>query len=313
LLKSIIVPLDGSGFGEHALPWAMSIARRAGARVQLVHVHSPLAAVYAEHPFWGDDSLESLLKQRGQTYLDHLVERLGRESSVSVTAAVLEGPITETLREHVEKSRAELVVLTSHGRGSVGRLWLGSVADDVIRHLTTPILVVKPQATPADLAADMVCKHFLVPLDGSDLAEQILKPAVELGSLMSAEYTLLRVIKPVMPMNYPTDGASLGEMAQAMLDKIDALHAQLKSEAESYLARIAARLREASLTVHTHVLLEQQTAQAIQLATEIDSCDLVALATHGRRALARLFLGSVADKIVRGATAPVLVQRPKVA
>jgi nucleotide-binding universal stress UspA family protein len=82
------------------------------------------------------------------------------------------------------------------------------------------------------------------------------------------------------------------------------------AEMRAYLEGVARPLREQGLTVRTRAVAEGRPAAAILAEAEAQPCDLIALATHGRRGLSRLFLGSVADKVVRGAAASVLLCRP---
>src|SRR5262249_51840495 len=100
MYRSVLVPLDGSTFGEQALPLALSIARRAGVGVQLVHVLSPLTAAYAEVPFFFDNELDDQIKARQLGYLEGLGMRLRSYSPVPVTAHLLEGEIVTTLTDH---------------------------------------------------------------------------------------------------------------------------------------------------------------------------------------------------------------------
>jgi nucleotide-binding universal stress UspA family protein len=315
MYRQILVPLDGSYFGEHALPLALGLARRAGAKLDLVHVYTPLATAYTEHPLWSDDSLEALLKKHQQDYLDHTAERLAKVSPVSVSGVVLEGEVVEEICKRVEKTGAGLVVMTAHGRGPLGRFWLGSVADALVRQSPVPVLLVRPGEAAPDLGGEPVPQHFLLPLDGSDLAEQMIDPAVELGSLAGADYTLLRVTQPVLPalsypMAFPMEGASLGQLTQETLDQLEAANERLRQEAQDYLDRVAQRLRARGLRVQTRVATEQQPATAV-LEAAATKIDLIALETHGRRGLSRLVLGSVADKVIRGAHLPVLVHHPR--
>jgi nucleotide-binding universal stress UspA family protein len=310
MYRSVLVPLDGSTFGEQALPLALSIARRAGVGVQLVHVLSPLAAAYAEVPFFFDNELDEQIKARQLGYLEGLGMRLRSYSPVPVTAHLLEGEIVTTLTDHAARSGADLVVMTTHARGPLGRFWLGSVADELIRHLPVPLLLVRPHEGSPDFTSHPVLKHLLVPLDGTPLAEQILGPALELGRLMEADYTLFRVIRPVLPAHYTPEGASMGEKARALLDKTQALHKQLRQEARSYLEQVAERLADEGCQVETRVAVEEQPGVAILHEARPPAINAVALETHGRRGLSRLMLGSVADKVIRGATVPVLVHRP---
>src|SRR5262245_10567028 len=121
MYRSIMVPLDGAAFGEHALPLAVSIARRAGAELHLVHVHTPLQAAYAEIQLY-DATLDQQLRQREQMYLDGLASRIG-VLGVKVSVFNKTGDVAPTLRDHVQSSGNGLVVMTTHARGAMGRFW----------------------------------------------------------------------------------------------------------------------------------------------------------------------------------------------
>jgi nucleotide-binding universal stress UspA family protein len=256
------------------------------------------------------DPLETHIEKQRKAYLDGIRTRLEQEASVPVSAILSRGEIPAMLRATAQNEEADLIVMTTHARGAVGRFWLGSIADDLLRDCPVPILLVRPTEEPLDLKAKPAMKHFLVPLDGSALAEQMLEPATALGELAGADYTLLRVVKPVLPTPYPREGGTLEEEAAAMLERIDQLQNQLENDAREYLERVAVKLRGRGLTVRTRVAMEAQPGAAILHEAAASNADVIALATHGRRGLARLFLGSVADKVVRGSSVPVLVQRP---
>ena len=140
------------------------------------------------------------------------------------------------------------------------------------------------------------------------MAEQIIEPALDLGQLMDADYTLLRVIKPVFPATYPLEGASMTEVAQSLVEQTQAIQTQIEREAHDYLEKVAAGLRKRGFKVVTRVEVEDKPALAI--LHQAQAADLVALCTHGRGGLSRLFLGSVADKVIRGGHFPVMVLRP---
>ena len=165
------------------------------------------------------------------------------------------------------------------------------------------------QAAP-DLASDSVFKNVLVPLDGSELAERILAPATSLGGLVGSDYTLLRVVKPVHPTLPHSEGLSIAQLAGKILDDIEKLQGEVRKEAEAYLAGVAQRLRAQALRVGTRIAVSDHPASAILQEAATCGADLVAIETHGRGGLSRLFLGSVADKVIRGSSVPVLVHRP---
>jgi nucleotide-binding universal stress UspA family protein len=309
MIRSILVPLDGSTFGEHALPVAMAMAKRMEASLNLVHVHSLLDATYAELQVF-DNTLDQELRKRERDYLREVQKKVQDRLSGPVTIRNVDGDIATVIAEQADSLRANWVVMTTHARGPVGRFWLGSVTDELIRTLPIPLIAVHPGEAGPDLAQDRTIRHILIPLDGTPLAEQILEPAVAFGKAMRAEYTLLRVVTPVYPMTLPAEPAIFGSVATDVASRIEKLHGELKKEAADYLDRVAARLRGEDLKVNTRVAIEDQPGVAI-LEHARAPIDMVAVETHGRSGLARLLLGSVADKVIRGSTLPILVAKPK--
>src|SRR5689334_21271181 len=150
MVQSILVPLDGSAFGEQALPLALAVARRAGAVVQLVHVHVSLMPMYGENVVAYENVQDEVLKRREQAYVLRVVERLRAETDVPVSGTFLGGGVAEALREHAVATGVVLVIMTTHGRGPLARFWLGSVADELVRKMPVPVLLVRPQEGPPD-------------------------------------------------------------------------------------------------------------------------------------------------------------------
>jgi nucleotide-binding universal stress UspA family protein len=301
MIRSILVPLDGSSFGEQALPLALEVARRAQAAVQLIHVHQPVASPWSGSEWAANLNLESEVRQQEQEYLRETAARLGRESAVPVTSDLLEGPVVEVIHERVLGCGADLVVMATHGRGPLSRFWLGSVADQLIRRVAAPLLLVRPH--PGGTPPPAVVRHVLVPLDGSEQAEQVLGPALDLAALLAADVTLLRVVEPlVVPDRHWAGNAVSG------VDP-DLVH-RLAADARGYLERVVISLDGAAPRIAPQVVVNRRAADTILAETGAHPGTLVALATHARAGLARLVLGSVADKVIRGTTGPVLVYRP---
>ena len=311
MFRSLLVPLDGSRFGEQALPLAFAIARHAGASVELFHVHAPKADAHPEFaPFLKDEGVRGQLKSRRQVYLEGLMERAKTVSAVPLRCALREGPIADTIRAQVAAKGIDLVVMTTHGRGALGRFLLGSVADALVRDLPVPLLLVHPTEAGPDLSQETRLQRILVPLDGSAIAEEMLQPAVSLARVMAASVLLLRVVRPIVLGDASLEGAAAGQVPQRLFEELQAYETEVLHSARQYLDTIAAKLRDRELQVETAVLLDDAPAVAIVDEAGRRQIDLLALATHGRRGLARFFLGSVADKVIRTAPQPVLVYRP---
>lgn len=309
MIRSILVPLDGSTFGEHALPIAMAMAKRMEASLNLIHVHSLLDATYAELQVF-DNTLDQELRKKERDYLREVQKKVQDRLSVPVTIRNVDGDIAAVIAEQADSLRVSCVVMTTHARGPMGRFWLGSVTDELVRTLPIPLIAVHPNDTAPDLAQDRPIKHLLIPLDGTPLAEQILEPAVAFGKAMNADYTLLRVVTPVYPTTLPAEPAIFGSVATDVAERVEKLHAELKKEAGEYLEKVAGRMRGEGLKVHTRIAIEDQPGVAILDNTKAP-IDMIAIETHGRGGLTRLLLGSVADKVIRGSTLPVLVAKPK--
>jgi len=314
MFRTILVPLDGSMFGEHALPLALDLARKSGATLHLTHVLLPLSSVFADAPPFVTGAVEGqLLDQQRlseQNYLSETRQRLTEAGAANVETSLAEGDVPTAIRQKAAELGADLIVMSTHGYGPFARFWLGSVADELVRGpRTAPLLLVHPAEGEAQLDHPPPVKSVLLPLDGSHLAEQMIEPAATLAQAVGAEVLLLRVIKPLLPPTVPVDGQSFGHMVKELVDQTEELQEKIRKEALDYLTKVAEPLRRRCLVVRTLVEAEETPTAAILRHT--NDTDMVALATHGYRGLSRLFLGSVADKVVRGAHLPVMVWRPQ--
>src|SRR5262249_15885678 len=155
--------------------------------------------------------LEEEIKADDRAYLDKLLARVGNFSPVKATPVLLDGDTAEAIRDHVHENAIDLVVMTTHGRGALGRFWFGSVADELPASLNVPLLLVRPHDEEVNFTATPALKNVMIPLDGSTLAEQVIEPAVVVGTLCDAEYTLVRVVRPVVRFTYFPEAATLSE------------------------------------------------------------------------------------------------------
>ncbi len=304
----VLVPLDGSLFSEQALPYACEIARRMGGGLELVMVHRiPIAwaSEYGVTPLESEE-MGDQVRASELIYLTRVAEGLRQGQCIDVEITLLDGPVALAVKGYARQNAPALVVMTTHGRGGISRAWLGSVADELVRSINIPTLLVRPQRTEATAAdTTFTLDHILIPLDGSELSEGIIECALELGSLTGARYTLMQVVAPAV--SYPMLDTVL------MPPPAPANEQQLRANAEAYLATIARRLRARGFTVDTSVVVQTQCAPGILEQALADDVDLIAMATHGRTGLKRLALGSVADKVLRGTFVPLLLLRPPVA
>jgi nucleotide-binding universal stress UspA family protein len=143
-------------------------------------------------------------------------------------------------------------------------------------------------------------KKILVPLDGSELAEKVLPHAVALAKGSRAEVTLLSVVQ----LSLGFTAAKIEAIPEAAAER----KAALKAEAATYLEKIQRDLKEQGIPARI-VALEGDVAAQIIAYAEQDDMDLIAMATHGRSGIGRFVMGSIAEKVVRHTSKPVLLVR----
>lgn len=295
MFDKVLVPLDGSAFAEAALPLACAISRRSGGELELVTVHEPV-------PAFAQADWEASAREWSEHYLDEVDRRLD-DSGCATTTVVLSGNVASELESRAEQVDADLMVMATHGRGPLRRAWLGSVADHFVRHSPCPVLLVTPagdEVVEPDAASDV--SLILVPLDGSEFSESVLDHTANLAELFGAKLCLVQVIA------YPLEIASpyLPHTVQMNQKVVE----DAKATAAAHLERVAERLRERGLDVDTLALVDTQAGHGILQAADRVEADMIAMATHARSGVSRAFLGSTADKVVRGAHRPVFLYRP---
>jgi len=296
MYRQILIPLDGSAFAETALPLALEISRRTGANVHVVTVLEPVTSFAYEG--WEGAAVEWSNK-----YLDDVLTRIKGQAGGKVTQGVLSGHTIEMLQGECEAHGVDVVVMASHGRGTMSRLWLGSVADGFVRQAEVPVVVVRPDEKAEPVRTfEQTFETLLIPLDGSELSEQALGHATEFGELFDSAYHLTRIV------SYPVDIASpyLPHTAQLNQQILD----DAKKGAADYLEAHAENMRRRGLRVTTSVAVDAQAGHGILSEAEAVGADMVAMATHGRKGLSRAILGSAADKVLRGVHLPLLLYRP---
>ena len=144
-IDKVLVPLDGSKLAEQALTKALDVAE--GTKPTFVLLRA------AEATTWpgGDPADEQVrVVREAEEYLEGIKAALGRRGIRKVEASVWYGPPASAIVEAAQVSKADLIVMTTHGRSGLGRLILGSVAEAVLRGTTTPILLLRADGAPVE-------------------------------------------------------------------------------------------------------------------------------------------------------------------
>jgi nucleotide-binding universal stress UspA family protein len=300
--KVIMAPTETSENEQATISVAVKLAQRFDADLHLVRAEAPPLVIetVARPP---------VLTITEQTLLDERLARLkklealGNEcralGNIRVVTALEDGPVTSTLGDYAMKHDVDLIVMSSHSRGGIKRVTLGSVTDYLIRNTNIPVLVVRPPASFIGATSVETLSRIVVPLDGSALAEQILPEVAALASLLSSTVSLLHVLTPVT--------YSQKEIMQPGLPWWDADIAT----ADAYLADAASYLTEQGIMVSKDVILSDNIATAILDYSIRARADLIALATSGTGGMSRLVFGTVADEVTRKSLTSLLVFHPK--
>lgn len=205
------------------------------------------------------------------------LEKRGVASEIAVET----GPPARGILDVAERSRADLVVMTTHGRSGLGRWAYGSVAEAVLARSPVPVLLVRCHAIEHTLRWDVAPTRVLVPLDGSALAEESLPHALALNQIGNGTIILVRALTTGLPTE--------------------------RRQAEAYLTALAGSLRARGVAVET-VVRAGPAGDAILDETRVASADLVAIATRGLTGCGHSTQGEVAaDVLLRSETLVLLV------
>jgi nucleotide-binding universal stress UspA family protein len=269
MFSTVIVPLDGSGLAEQAVPLAIDLARGCGARLLLVRVHEPPPAAMAHVLEWDRE-----VRTRETAYLETVAIR-ARPLVDTNTELLVHGRPGEAICGVVQRCASPLVVMSSHGATGIERYLIGSVADAVVRGAYAPILVVRARTDGRSTTRPI--HKILIALDGSLSAEGVLPFAGDLAVAAGARLELTEIVA-----NDSVDGA--GDVARARRN----------------LHHVARRLERThpSLAVRVMVARARRPGVGIAFVARKSGCDAVAL-TRRSDGLSRFFRGSVVDEVMR--------------
>jgi nucleotide-binding universal stress UspA family protein len=143
--RRLLLATDLSDASASATDQAFELAGRLGASLLVVSVIDPGSLLL---PGGRVRARIDQVRERREQLAQVLVER-GRDEGVEVSFLVWTGDPGDEIVEAARSERADMVLVGSHGRGAVGRFFLGSVSEHVVRHAPCPVLVVRPMETPA--------------------------------------------------------------------------------------------------------------------------------------------------------------------
>jgi nucleotide-binding universal stress UspA family protein len=277
MLRTIIVPQETSSLADKTLAVAVEIARSAGARLLLVRASASVnkAMVSGAQSLIAAETRELAELARAADELSGRAERL-RSMGVVAAARIGIGKPSEVIVDAARLTQADLIVMGANRRSRLERFLYPSVADEVLQQAPIPIVMVP--SSWAGWTPSTSGRRILVPLDGSELAEQALMPAQALAAALAARIVLLRVVS-----------------------SLDVL------EANSVLENAASMVRARGQPADVRVVHGRDPGAAITGVARRDGIDLIAMSSRGHSGLKKLVMGSVARGTLQRATVPVVI------
>lgn len=296
MIKTILVPLDGSSAAEQGLAPACRIARETGATLLLVRAVFYFAVEEAAR------AEESRGLREARAYLGRIQGELAGQGFAASTEIIPVDPVRAILFT-AEAHDVDLISICTQGDSGLRHAILGSVADAVLRRSAIPVLLTRSGAHNAQ-QGDAPFGRILVALDGTPFAETALMYLRREAIGQDAKLLLLRAIAPIPAPFVPT---SMGDDVLAALDIAERETEQHRLEGEAYLRTAGATFaRDHAWQARAMV---GDPGEAILHAAESAGSELIAIATHGRHGWDRLLHGSVTRHLLHHANVPLLILR----
>lgn len=297
MFKRILVPLDGSELAREALPIAVRLARAADSELVLARateVEMMMVPAGIEYELSYHEQEQTQRWDQARSYLSD-IQMSEQVKGIPTSIVTHVGDPASIILDTADEKECDLIVMTTHGYRGLTRWMLGSVTERVLRNASCPVLV---------LREDRPIQHILVPLDGSELAEAAIAPALEVAERLDAAVTLLRVDDSLSTLDY----ASLDALDQFEPGMAEVMRVSYAHRGEEYLDGIRARL-DTIVPVNTISMLGKPVELILDTVIQ-EACDMIVMSTHGRSGVQRWVYGSVTEKVLRSTETPLLIVRP---
>ena len=300
MFDTILVPLDGSQLADCVLPHAAAIASSFDAEITLLRVLEKNQAGTSAQLF--DLVNWQINKTRASLYLEKTKARF-QESSIKVRMKVMEGLAAEGITEYAQSQDMKLIIISSHGRNGLTQWGISGITQKVILSAKTSLFIVRAHqygARPERLSAATGYRHILVPLDGSQRAENVLPIITQLAGFYKSHIHLVQVIQtPEMARQMPP--------SREDVDLSNRVIARNREEAESYLEQLKARSYLQGITVHNHLITSDNAAVALHQLADLEQIDLTALSAHGYSGNHQWPYGSMVNNFIMYGKSPLLI------
>jgi nucleotide-binding universal stress UspA family protein len=294
MIKSLLVPLDGSPTAEGVLPHVIALAQAFEAQVMLLRVSEPFQL---GDPNGSVDPLRwQMVCHEARGYLNAIGARL-HALGIPQESVHLEGNAAERLIEYARQNRHDLTVLNSHGHSGLRQWSVSSVVQKVLMQPCGSSLLVRAHQPAAAEGGSLRYRRVLVPLDGSLRSEHALTLAPAVAQRFGAELLAAHAIaRPEMVRRTPPTPEDLELSDRVVRRNLE--------EAEAYFEQLRSRM---PLEIHTRLLEGDNIRSQLHDIVGQESIDLVVLCAHGSASTSRWPYGSVTSSFIFYGTTPLLI------
>jgi len=297
-IKNVLFPTDFSPTSEAALPYAAAICRRFGSTLHLAHVLSDAGLLMMAG---GVDyvSMGTIYEDANNEAKERLDQISGRFETIPHRSYVRHGFVWKSLADIIEANKIDLIVVGTHGRTGLGKLLLGSVAEDILRHAPCPVLTVGPKVSGraklrtlqnhgGDLApVELEMRQILAATNFASSAAKLAQKAALLADEFHARLTLMHVME---------DYTALGSNQEPIENSLQKLRELIPKDAElQYIPETLVEFGHAS--------------ERILKAASERHADLIVLGARVYADIGTTRLPSAAHHVIAQAHCPVLTIR----
>jgi nucleotide-binding universal stress UspA family protein len=294
-IRSILYPTDFSALAVRALPYAEEMAAKFGSQITVLHVQVP----YADDP--GHPHYFFFNEDQYARYVEDQLQLIAAKIDCPISTAVTDAASSAAgILHYLENNDFDAVVIGSHGRSALGRFFLGSVAEKVMRHALCPVLTVACQRE--NCRNNPAFQKIVAAFDFSDYSMEAVRSAKYLAQKYQAQlqvvYVLIQQIQPefhrISKKGFKGYLPELATIARGALR--EALQAEGLSDLDSHI-----QISEGN----------ERASEGIVSFAEKTVADLIVMGRHGLTGIENALLGSTTERVVRTAPCPVLTIHKK--
>jgi len=299
-IKKVLFPTDFSEMSNHALPYALRMAKIFDAELVMLHA----VTIYETDPNDPSHDFPSLqgycaeVRKAAEDRIQICIGKAG-DSGVAARTAIVQGVSPHgTILDFVkEDGGIGMIVMSTHGRSGIAHALLGSVTENVIRYSPCPVLVVKnPEHEFVDpKTGELHLKKILFPLDFSKDSLHPIELVRSIASRHASEVILFHAIDVEIPPIYYTAGI------ESFLQVDSELHDNIMEQMEELAGKKLAGLKL------RYAVQEGRPVDLIRSFARAEEIDLIVMGAAGAHGIGEFLFGSTASRVIQRAVCPVLV------